>query len=372
MAKKNMWVANEEDDFIPDDVADESQMDYWLNLDKEKVKKIEPEKMEASEERQKQIESIYPVFTREKVSIDDLTPAKKEWNFFPSQENGVLEELMENIAVYGQLSPAIVWKQKDGKHMILGGHTRYQAIKKLHEIFANAGDEEQAKRFESIDCNVYEYDELDEIEARKIIIFDNVIRRENSTAVKARSVITMAQLEKDTRSSRRPDTRRARILDSVASALGESLGTVKKIYQLRQLIPEFWPLVDAKDKNERITNQVARAFATLPEDLQKYIFTSELYKNKITSQILAGLKHAQTTNDIDDLFTQPETYTVTAKVVVDAQLPPDYEPLVIFGQKEEMAKIREIIEWNVCASGEISEQTKDFLRKTFAGSKSKS
>lgn len=369
MSKKQKMSAEGDFALMKFENTEDVDLNYWANLSKENVKKPAEEQVKASAERQKKIESLYPIFTREQIAINSLVPANEEWNFFPSQENGVLEELMENIAVYGQLSPAIVWEQKNGTYMILGGHTRYQAIKRLHEIFAESGDEEQAKRFETMDCNVYSHDELDEIEARKIIIFDNVIRRENSTAVKARSVITMAQLEKDTRSSRRPDTRRARILDNVASALGESVNAIKKIYQLRELIPEFWPLVDAKDREERITNQVARSFAILPADLQKYIFDNQLYKNKITSQILAGLKKAQSTSDIDELFTAPEIFTVTTKTEITEQLPSNYKPLVVFGSKEELGKLKEIIEWNVCASSEISDQTKNILRKVFASNK---
>ena len=369
---KKIDLSSTKDNFISDNYGDgAASLDYWKNLTKDDVKELNGEQTKASKERQEKIESLYPVFTREQVMLKDLVPADEGWNFFPAQNNGVLEELMKNIVVYGQLTPAIVWKQPNGTCIILGGHTRFQAIQKLHEIFTEAGDEEQAKRFEAMDCNVYAYSELDEVEARKIIIFDNVIRRENSTAVKARSVITMAQLEKDTRSSRRPDTRRTRALDNVASALGEPIGTIKDLYRLRNLISEFWPLVDATDRDNRITNQLARAIAVLEPKLQEYIYKKELYRNKLTSSQLAQLKKAGSTADLDELFTAPEVFTVTARVELNEQLPPHYKPLLMFCSEEELEKVRGIIEWNVCADSSISEQTKDILRKIFSREKTK-
>lgn len=369
---KKMNLSSTMDNFISDNYGDgTSSLDYWTNLSKDDVKELNGEQTKASKERQEKIERLYPVFTREQILLQDLVPADEDWNFFPAQNNGVLEELMKNIVVYGQLTPAIVWKQPNGTYTILGGHTRFQAIQKLHEIFREAGDEEQAKRFEAMDCNVYAYDELDEVEARKIIIFDNVIRRENSTAVKARSVITMAQLEKDTRSSRRPDTRRTRALDNVAAALGEPIGTIKDLYRLRNLISEFWPLVDASDRGNRITNQLARAIAVLAPELQKYIYENELYKNKFSSSQLAQLKKAESTTDLDELFTAPAVFTVTAKTELNEQLPANYKPILMFCSEEELEKVRGIIEWNVCADNSISQQTKDILRKMFAEEKKK-
>lgn len=364
---KKMDFSSTKDNFISDNYGDvTASLDYWTKLTKDDVAELNGEQSRATKERQEKIESLYPIFTREQVPLPNLVPAAEEWNFFPAQNNGVLEELMKNIVVYGQLNPAIVWKQLDGTYTILGGHTRFQAIQKLHEIFLEAGDDEQAKRFETMDCNVYAFNELDEIEARKIIIFDNVIRRENSTALKARSVITMAQLEKDTRFTRRPDTRRTRILDNVATVLGEPVGTIKDLYRLRNLIPEFWPLVDATNCDNKITNQLAKAIAILKPDLQKYIYENELYKTKLSSQQLAKLKKAESTVELDELFTAPEPVTMTVKVELAEQLPANYKPILMFCSASELEKVRAIIKQNICADDSISEQTKKILQETFA------
>lgn|GEM_PF-1234317 len=328
------------------------------------IKEPTAEERKASTEQQKKIDAIYP-FTSEYIPLDKLRKAPDEWNFFPAQNAEMISELVGNIALYGQTTPARVWKQADGTYMILGGHTRFQALEKLHELY-QAGKVGLEQDFDTMWCSVYDTDTLDEVEARKIVIYDNIIRRENSTAVKARSVITMAQLERDTRSAKKIGKRRTRILENVAAIMNENLGNVKRIYQLRTLIPEFWPLVDAKDREEKVTHQFARDIAMLSPELQKYIYDKELYKNKITPQLRAGLKKVQDTNDIDELFTAPEIFSISARMELPAPLPDNYETIMLFASKNEMEKIKSIIEYNVCASNEISDETKNLLREVFA------
>ena len=119
---KNMDLSSTKDDFISDNYGDgSSSLDYWKNISKDDVKAITREQTRSSKERQEKIESLYPVFTREQIPLQELVPADEGWNFFPAQNNGVLEELMKNIVVYGQLTPAIVWQQPNDTYIILGG-----------------------------------------------------------------------------------------------------------------------------------------------------------------------------------------------------------------------------------------------------------
>lgn len=367
MPKKRMQVVSHKS-FIPKDVREENQLsyddpNYWKSLSEDDV---QPDKQkQVSDERQQEIEKLYPVFTREHIPVEKLLPANEEWNFFPSQSKDTLDEMMKNIVVYGQLSPAIVWAQPDGNYMILGGHTRFYAIKKLHDIFKESGDEEQSKRFETMDCNVYGPDEIDEIEARKIIIFDNVIRRDNTTAIKARAVINMAQLEKETRAKRRPDTKRERALTKVAKVIGENENSVKKLYQLRSLIPEFWPLMDAKNTSDRITNQFARVIAGLDSNLQRYIYEKHLYDIKLSSLQMKQLRLVKTTEDIDNIFDAPTTYTVLSRGELDEKLPDDYVTFTVVCSNDELQTVKDTIKWCINERQDVSSKTKELIGKLF-------
>ena len=84
---------------------------------------------------------------------------------------------------------------------------------------------------------------------------------------------------------------------------------------------------------------------------------------------MAKLKKAESTSDLDELFTAPEVFTVTAKAEMNEKLPPNYKPVLMFCSEDELDKVRGIIEWNICADNDISEQTKNILRKMFAGEK---
>ena len=102
---KKMDLSSTKDNFISDNYGDgTSSLDYWTNLTPDDVKELNGEQTKASKERQEKIESLYPVFTREQVILKDLVPADEGWNFFPAQNNGVLEELMMMLMlVFGRM-----------------------------------------------------------------------------------------------------------------------------------------------------------------------------------------------------------------------------------------------------------------------------
>lgn len=340
--------------------------DYWKQLSatgKESVAPISAEEKMKSDAQLKQIERLYPKYHMEKVDISKLVPAKEEWNFFPKQDKTILTELMRNLVAYGQLSPALVWKQINGTYMILGGHTRYQAIKALHDIFTSeeGKDDDMAERFSTMNCYVYEHDELDDVEARKIIIFDNIIRRDNTTAIKAQAVINMNRLELDSRTARKPSEQRERIMTSIAKVMGTSEGSVKRLYQLRTLIAEFWPLVDGTGE-DKITTQVARAFSLLPEELQRYIYNNHLYRNKLSANSMKALAKAETIEDVIEVYSSPQKYVISSKLELDEKPPADYETITLVASPQETEIIKNGI-LEIIKKPQISNETRKFIKE---------
>ena len=308
-------------------------------------------------ERAQRIDAMYP-FTNEHIPLDKLRPAKQAWNFFPVQNAQMLSDLVGNIAMYGQTTPARVWKQSDGTYVILGGHTRFEALKKLHELY-QSGKIELEHDFDTMWCSVYDVDTLDDIEARKIIIYDNTMRRNNTKSLMARSIINMNLLMRNTRPSRRPDTKRVRIAEQIAENLGVSRNTVNGIYKLRNLIPEFWPLLDEPDKAMRITDAFAQAVAMLPKDLQKYVSESGIWVDrKFKPSQLKALSKVTSTEEIDELFTAPEKYSVGAKTEIAQPLPEGYKAVVLAASPDEIPIIKEMIE----KADSISDETKRLIK----------
>ena len=356
------------DSFVPDSISEENTPDFtdpsfWKSMDDKT--NLPKENLNDEKQRQATLEQVYPHFTRKQIPLEKLIPANDKWNFFPAQNNNAIIDLMKNIVAYGQLAPAIVWEQSDGNYMILGGHNRFIAVNKLNSIFSNSDDEEEKDRFKTLDCNVYSHDELDEIEARKIIIFDNIIRRENTTAIKAKAVINMAQLEFETRAKRNPNIKRERALSNVAKVVGESEGTVKNLYKLRRLIQEFWPLIDSNDPNNKLTTQYARVIATLEPELQKHIFDQELYKIKLSTRKLNLLKEVKNIQEIDDIYSSPETYVLSAKAEIKDESAKDYVGLLVPCTSDEMQTMKDIIKYKVFDDPAISDKTKELLQQIF-------
>lgn len=339
--------------------------EYFADLAKDRAKaqkKVAPISQSQQQEnmaREQKIKNLYPDSYEQNIPLAKLVPAPEVWNFFPHWNNEQIAELMENISVYGQLSPALVWEQTDGTFMILGGHNRFQAIKNLHDMFASEYPEE-AQLYTAMRCNVYAHNTLDEVEARKIIIFDNTIRRENSKNIMRRSIINMNQLMKETRTAKKIGQRRVRIKEQIAEVMDISPRTVTGIVALRNLIPEFWPLFDVKDRSHRISEQLGRAISYLPEELQQYIYANDLYVNAhLSSSQLKQLRKAQDKETIDAVFTTPLKYRITANAEVTEPMPKDHHAFVLAAKIDELQEIKQVIQ-----NSNVSQETKDWILKT--------
>lgn len=373
MSKKNRQVVSSSV-FVPEGTYDDdnqnidNDMDFLKSLVQKDMQEVKPQSEKQKQEnveRKQKIDDMYPFESDVHIPLDKLRPAPEEWNFFPAQNTELLAELMANIATYGQTDPARVWKQEDGTYIILGGHNRYQALSNLHQLYIS-GDVEMDHDFNTMWCSVYDTETLDEIEARKIVIYDNTIRRDNTKALQRRSIINMNQLMKETRTSRRPDTKREKISEQIAEVMNVSGRTIRGILKLKKLIPEFWPLFDETDKTKKISDGFAQAVSSLEPDIQREIFVSKIYEgNKLTAGQLKTLSKAESYDDVQAVFTEPSKYTVSAKKELISPLPADVNTFVCCAAPEEEELLKKLIYKTVMEHSEFSETTKKNIKMLF-------
>ena len=82
-------------------------------------------------------EAALPLEESERIPIDKIVPASREWNFYAPLPDDKMLELIESIRENGLLHPIVVWKRKDAPTMVLSGHNRLEAYKKA--VSGNGG-----------------------------------------------------------------------------------------------------------------------------------------------------------------------------------------------------------------------------------------
>lgn len=124
-------------------------------------------------------EAALPLEESERIPIDKIVPASKEWNFYAPLPDDKMLELIESIRENGLLHPIVVWKRKDAPPMVLSGHNRLEAYKKLYQA---TGDEQYA----AIPCMVKT--DLTPAQAQEIVVDSNWVQRTLTPSEKARSI----------------------------------------------------------------------------------------------------------------------------------------------------------------------------------------
>lgn len=222
------------------------------------------------------------------IPLDKLVSAPRKWNFFGQPNKVQYEDMVSSIYTYGLFHPITVWEQDNDKYMILGGHTRLSAFKDLYKVTSD-------KRFSTIPCNVYPKDKLDETDAKRIIILDNIAQRGNIiTKDLARSYGELARLEKARGYYGSGD-----INARVGRLIGVSRKTVISYRSLNNLNDN---LIDAFT-NKTISLSEAVALSKLDSDLQQHIYEKEYYK-RLKEIKLTALKHVFTISQLDDIFSE--------------------------------------------------------------------
>lgn len=222
-----------------------------------KMSKEEKEKMRAEFSSSKpteekpvevtnELDAISKDYKYETIEINRLEAAPEEWNFFKqlSEKKGL--DLAISIHTNGLLQPIIVRALDNAgkKYQILAGHSRVRAYKLLYELF-------EEEKYLNIEAIVYDYDKLNDLKAREVIIDTNLMQRgslpssemarcisEKVQLLKAQNVenITAVLTEKYDikKTSLFMWNRLANLIDPFKEIMNEKKLTLKNCYKLSQ------------------------------------------------------------------------------------------------------------------------------------------
>lgn len=188
-----------------------------------------------------------------RIDIDKLFDAPADWNFFPPLQDVKFEELINSISENGLLVPLIVWDQGDGRYMVLSGHNRKRAYA---ELFKRTGDE----KYKGIYCTVKIKDEIDDEDAKTIIIDTNFVQRDLSPSLRSKCIIE--KYRSLGRKKRHSNAKGPADVISEEYKIGRSMVFV--YYKLRNLIPELMRLID----ENIISIKAGAVLSDLPQELQ--------------------------------------------------------------------------------------------------------
>lgn len=188
----------------------------------------------------------------ELIALDKLKSAPKSWNFYKKLPDDKFIELIDSIKENFLLNPIIVWEQ-DTFYMILSGHNRADAFKKLFEITRDA-------KYSKIPAIIKSKTDVSQEEAKQIIIDTNWVQRQLSTYEKTMSILNKYAAAKNLNKG-------GKTRDIVAQAYGISGRMVQNYLSLVNLVDEMYNRIEEKKCSIKQAVEIARKSA----DTQKII-----------------------------------------------------------------------------------------------------
>ena len=288
-----------------------------------------------------------------KIALDKLVPAKDDWNFFPEPDKETAILIAKSIYQQGQLAPAVVWEQENGNYMILGGHTRAAIISQLHEIFPDD------TRFNTMLCHIYEFGQLNEAEARQVILLNNLTQRaQEQPSLLTKSIVSMIELEKSIR-KKKVGVTSERIAEIVGKKFNISRGKINRIYSLRCLLPELMSLYDSGE----ISEKQAYALSGMSKEIQRFLYENNQYNQNLSSTQIKALKKSNDCSEILDILTMPKEYSFSgAKVTIKSELPANCKKFSFAVTADDAESFKNIIR-NAIANSNISDTSKDIIEE---------
>lgn len=194
----------------------------------------------------------------EYIDIDKIIPDPE--NFYELSD---IDALAENIALFGLRQPLRVREQTDGTYMIVSGHRRYTALKK---IIAEDGRED----LREVPCIVEAAG--DNLALKQLaLIYDNMDNRKISSADFARQVEQVEKLLYQLQQDGYDFPGRMR--DHVSEICKASAGKIARVKYIQSHLATPFMMLWQHDK---LRDSVAYTLAKAPEKRQELIFHAQV------------------------------------------------------------------------------------------------
>lgn len=238
-----------------------------------------------------------------KIDLDKLEDAPKEWDFYTPLSDYKMGELIESIVDNGLLNPIIVWEQEEN-YMILAGHNRVKAYKMIYE-------QTKDEKYKKIYACIKKKDEINEDEARAIIVDTNFVQRQLSTIEKTKSiVIKYNQLGRKKRNSGGKTTSAI-----IAEQYNLKERQIYNYYKLNNLIPEFMERIDSGT----LSIKSGLKIAAIAKELQRYMYNN--YNDILNNKKIKDLNISEDRDALTNQLKSPmkEFVSITVKIPVNLQ-----------------------------------------------------
>lgn len=256
-----------------------------------------------------------------------------------------IDELADNIAVYGLLQPLLVKGPfPDKTYMLLGGERRWTAIKKVM-----AENPEAAKKLEKIPVEVYGPSDLDEID-EEIIIRETNSQARNMEKYRKQDVWELYDLYK--KKQERGDAMPENIIKRISEKMGIGQRQVQKIVSIDEyMIPEMKEKVEDGSISINKASKIAHLSKEKQEELYKILEDTGTIDMSTIQEIEAKKMSVPETDDSFEAFEKalfPEKYqdeNIPGQTDSEELDDWDQEEPLTEAQKQEQAFLEQILTW---------------------------
>lgn len=202
----------------------------------------------AEERQEAKLEKVW------QIPVKDLYPFKK--HPFKVRDDAEMEKVVESVATYGVLTPAIARRRPEGGYELISGHRRHHAallagLETMPVIVRDLDDD--AATILMVDANLQREEILPSERAQAYKMKLEAIKHQGQ-----RRDLTSGQLVQKFKTS----------VEQVADGTGESYKQVQRYIRLTELIPEIQEMVDTK---QIAFNPAVELSYLKPEEQQDFI-----------------------------------------------------------------------------------------------------